>query len=214
MLSQNCKHKYKGTIVLTKGNPTVEKSDTYTAPGMNFQCYTVYNIDLSSFSGKGILKIKTKIDEHGCPGSFDLFPGGFLLPTEGRPEGSLAGDYDVMPDFPNGKIEYEFEGGQIFQFCATGSFFAEKGMTNDYSFTATLVYKYDHKNIGSITLSPVNPKGKGSGSLIAPGANSQAYSLTSIDKLRTLSKQDLTNILTCLYINIRLANRSKFVNRR
>ncbi|MFH1198024.1 MAG: hypothetical protein V1720_20140 [bacterium] len=175
--SQNCNHQYRETLVLTKTNPTVEKNDKYTAPGMNFQCYTVYNIDVTAFPEGGTLIIRINNGD-GCMGSFDLFPGGYPLPVEGGPEGTLAGDYDVGG---KGEIEYKFETGQVFQFCATGSWFAEKGCKNSYSFVASVDFKYGNKNEGSITVSPGNPVGNGSGSFIAPGMYLQAYSLTTIN---------------------------------
>ncbi|MBT8387872.1 MAG: hypothetical protein KJO12_10710 [Ignavibacteria bacterium] len=137
-------------------------------------------MDCTAFDEGGTILLKILTGKGSCAGSFDLFPQGFPLPSKGKPEGTLDGDYDVTTN-AKGEIEYKFDKGQIFQFGATGNWFSRKDQTNTYTFEITVNYDYDHEHLGTIVLTKSNPKGSGSGTLIAPGRNRQAYKLFTID---------------------------------
>jgi hypothetical protein len=64
--------------------------------------------------------------------SFDLYPQGLPLPSEGLPN-SIASAYNIRSN-AGGKINYRFAHGTVFQFGAEGSWNAKAGTTNTYSF--------------------------------------------------------------------------------
>jgi len=102
-----------------------------TAPGNGYQNYKITCIDVTNFSQGGKLIIKISLKDGASGGSFDLFPFDTLIPTEGRPNDSLVGSYDISPNNSTEMVHY-FGAGAIFQFGATGNWFSRKGSTNFY----------------------------------------------------------------------------------
>jgi uncharacterized caspase-like protein len=127
------------SIVLDKARPSASARGVLMAPGNGSQNHTVCSIDTSSFLSGGTLTISIDVGNGESNASFDLFPEGMPLPTTGRPNGTLAGAYDVSRGTKSRTITYKFTKGQVFQFGAEGNWFSRKDSTNDFSFTATVV---------------------------------------------------------------------------
>jgi len=84
-----------GTIELIPAAPTGTFAGTLVAPGFNRQAYQVTCIDASAFAAGGWLVFDITMGDGESAGSFDLFPEGFPIPTDGSPVGTLGGAYDT-----------------------------------------------------------------------------------------------------------------------
>jgi hypothetical protein len=105
------------------------------APGYGKHGYTLLAIDTRAFSDGGILGVEITVDRGECDASFDLFPPGIPIPTEGYPQGSIAHLYDV-PKGSSGRLSYRFSQGQVFQLAAEGNWFSKEGARNTFRFRA------------------------------------------------------------------------------
>jgi len=102
---------------------------TITAPGMGLQNFNVYYIDTQDFTNGGTLVVEIQISRRSATdGSFDLFPGNFLIPTQGRPGGTLTGSYDV-PKGSATRLVYRFRRGQVFALGLEGNWYSPRGRT-------------------------------------------------------------------------------------
>src|SRR5271165_5362813 len=105
---------------------------TLVAPGRGKHSYRVIMLDASRFVGGGTIHITITLGDGESEGSFDLYPLGLPLPSEGLPN-SLANAVNVRSG-SGAKINYHFAHGTTFQFAAEGSWNAKAGATNTYSF--------------------------------------------------------------------------------
>ena len=105
---------------------------TLVAPGRGKHNYQVILLDASRFMSGGTIHITITLGNGESEGSFDLFPQGLRLPSDGFPR-PLASTVNV-PDGADGKIFYRFSRGTVFQFAAEGSWNAKAGATNTYTF--------------------------------------------------------------------------------
>jgi len=105
---------------------------TVVAPGRGKHGYVVTYLDATRFPNGGVLHITITVGDGASEASFDLFPQGFRLPSEGMPN-SLAGAHNVRSGAGT-KIDYRFSHGGVFQFAAEGSWNSNSGDTNTYSF--------------------------------------------------------------------------------
>ncbi len=119
-------------VVLNREQPSQEVLDIFRAPGEEYQDYTVVNIDATAFESGGILTIDIKVGSAEPYGSFDLFDGDTILPTEGIPNEALDSAWEIEPDGTE-TITYRFEQGKVFKFGATGDWFSEKGDINAFT---------------------------------------------------------------------------------
>jgi hypothetical protein len=119
------------TIRLTADSPEANFSGTLTAPGNGYQRYKITCIDVTNFPQAGKLVIDISLGNGVSGGSFDLFPRNVTIPTQGRPDKSLAGRYDISPGSSTQMI-HNFDSSRIFQFGATGNWFSPKDSTNSY----------------------------------------------------------------------------------
>lgn len=124
-------------IVLTKDQPGATAGGELVAPGRGRQSYTLFLIDTSDFQDGGVLKFQVELGTGDSNASFDLFPEGVAIPTEGRALESVATLYD-LPRGSRGTMSYQFSVGQVFQFGATGNWFSTPGSTNTFTFTVTV----------------------------------------------------------------------------
>lgn len=109
---------------------------TLVAPGMWKHNYRVVRLDASRFANGGTLHIAITLGNGKSDASFDLYPGGAPLPTDGFPR-SLAYAHDVLQT-TTGKIDYHFQQGTVFLLGAEGSWHAKTGDTNTYSFVVNV----------------------------------------------------------------------------
>jgi hypothetical protein len=105
---------------------------TLVAPGRGKHNYRIVKLDASRFVNGGTIHITITMGTGASEASFDLYPEGLPLPTEGFPN-SLAGAHNVSRA-SGAKINYRFDHGTVFQFGAEGSWNAKAGATNFYSF--------------------------------------------------------------------------------
>lgn len=105
---------------------------TLVAPGRGKHKYRVVKLDASQFVNGGTIHIMITMGDGEAQASFDLYPEGFPLPSEGGPN-SLAGAYDVSRT-SRAKINYHFSHGTVFELGAEGSWNAKAGTTNTYNF--------------------------------------------------------------------------------
>jgi hypothetical protein len=105
---------------------------TLVAPGRGKHSYRVILLDASQFVNGGTLHITITVGDGESEASFDLYPPGLPLPTEGLPN-SLANAHNI-PSSSGAKIDYRFAHGTVFQFVAEGSWNAKAGARNNYSF--------------------------------------------------------------------------------
>lgn len=105
---------------------------TLVAPGRGKHGYRVIMLDASRFLSGGTIHITITVGDGASEASFDLYPQGLPLPTEGFPT-SLASAVNVRSG-SGAKINYRFAHGTAFQFGAEGSWNAKAGATNTYSF--------------------------------------------------------------------------------
>lgn len=122
-------------VRLTANSPSINFSGVLTAPGSGYQKYKITCIDVTSFPQGGRLVIEISLSNGVSGGSFDLFPHNVPIPTQGRPDDSLVGQYDISPNSSTRMFHY-FESGTIFQFGATGNWYSPKGSTNFYKVNA------------------------------------------------------------------------------
>lgn len=101
-------------------------------PGRGKHRYVVTTLDASRCSGGGVLHITITMGNGTSEASFDLYPDGMPLPTEGWPN-SLASAHNLRSGAV-AKIDYRFDHGSVFQFAAEGSWNAKAGETNTYDF--------------------------------------------------------------------------------
>lgn len=105
---------------------------TLVAPGRGKHSYRVIMLDASRFVNGGTIHIAITVGSGESEASFDLYPKGAPLASEGFPK-SLAHAVNVRPD-SDARINYRFAHGTVFQFGAEGSWNAKTGATNAYSF--------------------------------------------------------------------------------
>jgi len=105
---------------------------TLVAPGRGKHSYRVIMLDASRFVGGGTIHITITLGDGESEGSFDLYPQGLPLPSEGMPN-SLAHAVNIH-SASGAKIDYRFAHGVVFQFGAEGSWNSKVGATNSYSF--------------------------------------------------------------------------------
>lgn len=118
-------------LVLTHAQPSATTEGELIAPGHSKQSHTIVLIDVTDFPSGGTLKIEVALGKGESDGSFDLFPEGAAIPTEGRVTNSVAALYDLKHG-ESGTLVYEFVSGQVFQLGATGNWFSREGATNTF----------------------------------------------------------------------------------
>jgi hypothetical protein len=111
---------------------TATGQGTLVAPGRGKHSYRVILLDASRFLSGGTIHITITMGDGESEASFDLYPKGLPLPSEGLPN-SLANAFNVRSG-SGAKINYHFAHGTVFQFGAEGSWNAMAGATNTYSF--------------------------------------------------------------------------------
>lgn len=119
------------TIHLVPGTSSTGQG-TVVAPGRGKHAYAVTNLDATRFSGGGVLHITITIGDGVSEASFDLYPQGARLPSEGMPN-SLASAHNVRSG-AGAKIDYRFDHGSMFQLAAEGSWNSKPGDKNTYAF--------------------------------------------------------------------------------
>ena len=105
---------------------------TLIAPGRGKHSYRVIMLDASRFANGGTIHITITVGTGDSEASFDLYPDGLPLPSEGLPN-SLAGAHNVRSD-AGARINYHFTHAAVIQFAAEGSWNVKAGATNTYSF--------------------------------------------------------------------------------
>lgn len=123
------------TVHLVPGAPSTGDG-TLVAPGMWKHGYSVTKLDATRFPNGGVLHIEIKLGDGPAEASFDLYSQGASLPSGGFPN-PLANAHDV-PSGSTAKIDYRFDHGTVFQFCAEGSWHAKAGDRNNYNFTVNV----------------------------------------------------------------------------
>lgn len=111
---------------------TATGQGTLVAPGRGKHSYRVVLLDASRFLSGGTIHITITLGNGESEASFDLYPQGLPLPSEGLPN-SLASAVNIHSG-AGAKIYYSFGHGTVFQFGAEGSWNAKAGATNAYSF--------------------------------------------------------------------------------
>lgn len=124
-------------LVLTRAQPSGTAEGALTAPGHGRQNFTIIPIDVTDFRSGGTLTIEVALGDGESDGSFDLFPDGAVIPTEGRVTNSVATLYDLKHG-ESGTLTYKFASGQVFQFGATGNWFSREGAVNAFTITASV----------------------------------------------------------------------------
>lgn len=119
------------TIHLVPGTTSTGEGNV-VAPGRGKHGYVITNLDATQFTNGGVLHITITAGNGASEASFDLYPQGASLPSEGLPN-SLAGAHNVRSG-AGAKIDYHFDHGSVFQFAAEGSWNSKPGDTNTYSF--------------------------------------------------------------------------------
>lgn len=119
------------TIQLVPGT-TANGQGTLVAAGRGKHNYLVTNLDATRFSNGGVLHITITVGDGPSEASFDLYPQGMRLPTDGMPN-SLASAHNVKSG-AGAKIDYRFSHPGVFQLAAEGSWNAKAGETNTYGF--------------------------------------------------------------------------------
>lgn len=105
---------------------------TLVAPGRGKHSYRVIMLDASRFVNGGTIHIAITLGDGESEASFDLYPQGLPLPSEGFPK-PLANAVNIHSG-SSAKINYRFAHGTVFQFGAEGSWNSKAGATNTYSF--------------------------------------------------------------------------------
>jgi hypothetical protein len=122
-------------VVLTQSNRIADGHGEVVAPGYGKHRYTLTAIDTTDFPAGGILEVEVTVGPGESDASFDLFPSGVPLPTEGYPHGSVAHQYDV-PKEGTATLSYRFSQGQVFHLGAEGNWFSREGAVNTFRFRA------------------------------------------------------------------------------
>ena len=123
------------TIQLVPGT-TSNGQGTLVAPGRGKHSYTVINLDATRFTSGGVLHITITVGDGASEASFDLYPQGARLPSEGMPN-SLASAHNVRGG-AGAKIDYRFDHGGVFQLAAEGSWNSKPGDKNTYTFVVDM----------------------------------------------------------------------------
>lgn len=118
------------TIPLVPGTSSSGRG-TIVAPGREKHSYFVTDLDATRFIKGGVLHITITVEDGPSEASFDLYPQGFRLPSDGLPN-SLAHAYNIRSG-AGAKIDYRFDHGSVFQLAAEGSWNAKPGDANSYS---------------------------------------------------------------------------------
>ncbi len=118
-------------IELTPGSSSTGQG-TLVAPGRGKHSYQVIRLDASRFVNGGTIHITITVGDGESEGSFDLYPQGLPLPSDGVPN-PLANAVNIRST-SGAKINYRFAHGTVFQFGAEGSWNSKAGATNTYSF--------------------------------------------------------------------------------
>ena len=119
------------TIHLVPGTTSTGQG-TLVAPGRGKHHYLITNLDATRFLNGGTFHIVITAGTGASEASFDLYPQGVPLPSEGLPQ-SLASAHNV-PSGASAKIDYHFFHPGVFQLAAEGSWNAKLGDTNTYNF--------------------------------------------------------------------------------
>jgi hypothetical protein len=119
------------TIQLIPGSSSTGQG-TLVAPGRGKHSYRVIMLDASRFVNGGTIHITITVGNGESEASFDLYPQGLPLPSEGFPT-SLANAVNIRSG-SGAKLNYRFAHGTVFQFGAEGSWNSKAGATNTYSF--------------------------------------------------------------------------------
>lgn len=119
------------TIQLIPGS-TASGQGTLVAPGRGKHSYRVITLDATRFLSGGTIHITITVGTGESEASFDLYPQGLSLPSEGMPN-SLANAVNIHSG-SGAKINYHFAHGTVFQFAAEGSWNSKAGATNTYNF--------------------------------------------------------------------------------
>jgi len=115
---------------------------TLVAPGRGKHSYRVIQLDASRFVTGGTIHMTITVGDGESEASFDLYPQGLPLPSEGFPN-SLANAVNVRSS-AGAKINYRFAHGTVFQFGAEGSWNSKAGATNTYSFVVDVDSQSTH----------------------------------------------------------------------
>ena len=118
-------------IQLIPGSSSIGQG-TLVAPGRGKHSYRVILLDASRFVNGGTIHITITVGDGDSEASFDLYPQGLPLPSEGFPN-SLTSAPNIHSS-AGAKLNYHFAHGTVFQFAAEGSWNAKAGATNAYSF--------------------------------------------------------------------------------
>ena len=139
-----------GTLVLTPEQPSQEVVDTFRAPMMAHQDYTVVFIDASAYEKGGTLTIDIQVGRDEAIGIFHLLDGDKKLPTENVPDGIVSAEWHSQESdeyenalsaltkiwgiFPgeSGRMTYQFHQSQRFKLCATGDQWGGVGDINAF----------------------------------------------------------------------------------
>ena len=137
-------------LILTREEPSQEVVDTFSAPVLAHQDYTVIVIDTTAFEAGGTLNIDIQVGRDKAIGIFHLLDENKKLPTEKVPDGidatawhnqesdeykkALGALTRVWGIFPrkSGRITYHFDQGQRFKLCATGDQWGGPGTINAF----------------------------------------------------------------------------------
>jgi hypothetical protein len=122
-------------VVLKQSNRAADGHGELVAPGHGKHRYTLIAIDTTDFPAGGTLEVEVTVGPGESDASFDLFPSGVPVPTEGYPRGSVAHQYD-LPRGGTARLWYRFAQGQVFQLGAEGNWFSREGAGNTFRFRA------------------------------------------------------------------------------
>ena len=158
-----------GNLILTPEQPSQEVVDTFHAPMLAHQDYTVVGIDTTAFEGGGTLTANIQVGRDKGIGIFHLLDGDKKLPTEKVPDGidptewnsqesdeykkALGALTRVWGIFPGetGQITYQFNRGQRFKLCATGDQWGGIGDINAFHAKISV----ERNQVGSLEERPI-----------------------------------------------------------
>ena len=129
------------TIQLIPGASSTGQG-TLVAPGRGKHGYRVIMLDASRFVNGGTIHITITVGDGESEASFDLYPEGLPLPSEGFPN-SLARATNIHSG-SGAKINYRFAHAAIFQLGAEGSWNSKAGAANNYSFVVDVDSESTH----------------------------------------------------------------------
>jgi hypothetical protein len=117
------------------GHEIVAKGQgTLVAPGHKKQAYTPFAVDLRKYD-HGKLIILVQLARGESAGSFDLYPPGAVLPTDGDPVEAVTSAWDVSPGAAV-TLWYPFSSPGRYTFGATGNWMSRVGSRNTFTFSA------------------------------------------------------------------------------